>query len=516
MAKETYVYSEYNEKVKQGNFTSRVNKNLSRLLDMEMLSTEIKDLVVEIINLMNILNLHKSLSIVSNKVKVICETSNIELLTQELYSLKISLEDIKSPANDFVNTCKDKPLTKEAERKAQLLPFIINLFDNACLSNKENKSQIFTLLSRVEAMTNTEYLYNYVVSSKDDNKTIKFLLSQLPFIGKTTRAKTVAPYVGSRNGTKNEIQTIAIKMLKNNNIDNMQVLFNGLGGEFSSTVPLLKIFNINKIGLNDINPTTQNLHITIQSNPDGLKEKIAEVYEYIVGVYGSINLEKKDFKVVFKDLLSQLNELEKEKIYDELTAALLMILLTWSFSGQYKLKNGLSQISVGSDIKKYTNHRFSQKIDLFHYLYTEYPVIFTICDYKDILKQEDGVSTLFFNDSPFMVESKSKNCTEKNSKSTNVTYGFEKFLHIENIGTLQNIKGQFIYFNYVNPHISKSVKKNGFKMKRINKTIMNSKVQGTKRGKKTEVIVYSDYLKNKFKNRENPINNVIFLNEKVS
>ena len=117
----------------------------------------------------------------------------------------------------------------------------------------------------------------------------------------------------------------------------------------------------------------------------------------LVEKYGSINLSKKEYKIVFKDLLQQLNELESKKIYDEKTAGLLMILLNWSFSGNYKLENGLSVISTGCCMNKYNSHKLLNKIDLYHYLYKKYPITFTIDDYKNIVKKEDSKTTLFFN-----------------------------------------------------------------------------------------------------------------------
>ena len=265
-----------------------------------------------------------------------------------------------------------------------------------------------------------------------------------------------------------------------------------MGGEFSSIVPVLDKYKIGKIVLNDINPTTQNLHITVQKNPLGLKNSVIETMDYIVERYGSIDLSKEKFKIVFKDLLQQLNELESKKIYDEKTAGLLMILLNWSFSGNYKLENGLSVISTGCCMNKYNSHKLLNKIDLYHYLYNKYPVTFTIDDYKNIVEKEDSKTTLFFNDSPFMVESSSKEITEKDNKSTDITYGFKDFKHSENLEVMEKIQGSFIYFNYTNPHIINWVERNNFNIKKINKMIMNTNLKkGGKRTTKTEIIVYS-------------------------
>lgn len=492
MKKTKKANTEFNEMVKQGNFTKKVNTILSRLFKNNILSCELRELVIQIINLLNILNLDKTNSDINNKIKLISKTNNIKLLSLELNSLKVLLEDIKSPKNDFNNIVMRKSLTKEASRKEFLTNFVRELFENACKEETENINNLFELLGNIEEISNTEYIYNHFITTTSDEDRVKFLLQQLPFIGKTTKSNTAVHYVGTRAPLYSEIQKISTNIIDNNNITNIQVLFNGAGGEFSSLVPILDNYKIEKIGLNDINKSIQNLNFTIQTNPNELKKSVVNKFKSVVNKYGSLDLNKEEFKIVFTDLLKELNSLETNKIYNEETAALVFILLNWSFSGNYELKNSLSKISVGSCMKKYTNHKLFQKIDLFHHLYNKYPVCFTTEDYKEIVEREDSLNTCFFNDSPFMVESKSLIATTENNKSTTVNYGFKNFNHLENLKVTESIIGSFIYFNYVNPHIIECVKRNHFNIRKINKTIRNSKVKNkNKRTTKTEVIVYS-------------------------
>lgn len=492
MAKKTNVHTEYNELVKQGNFTVKTNTVLSRLVTNPILNEKLRNLLIQIINSLNILNLHKSDATINNKIKIISTTTNYHILESEVIGLKILLEDKLTPKNDFINTCQDKSSTKESIRKEVLIDYTRNQYENASRNNLDNKNILFELIGKIESTSNCEYIHNFFVSTNSDDEKLEFLLQQEKHIGKTTKSKTPANYIGSRSGVSNEIQTISTKFLSNHNISNIVVLFNGMDGEFSSVVPLLNNYEIKRIVLNDINPTTQNLHMTIQKNPLGLKNSVIEIMDYVVKKYGSINLSKEKFKVVFKDLLQRLNESESEKIYDEKTAGLLMILLNWSFSGNYKLENGLSVISTGCCMNKYNSHKLLNKIDLYHYLYNKYSVTFTIDDYKNIVEKEDSKTTLFFNDSPFIVESSSKQITGKDNKSTNTTYGFKDFKHLENLEVMEKIQGSFIYFNYTNPHIINWVERNNFNIKKINKIIMNTNLKkGGKRTTKTEVIVYS-------------------------
>lgn len=492
MAKKTNVHTEYNESVKQGNFTVKINIVLSRLVTNPILNEKLRNLLIQIINSLNILNLHKSDATINNKIKIINTTTNYQLLESELIGLKILLEDKLTPRNDFINTCQDKSSTKESTRKEVLIDYTRNQYENASRNNLDTKNSLFELMCKIESTSNCEYIHNFFASTNSDDEKLEFLLQQEKYIGKTTKSKTLGSYIGSRSGVSNEIQTTTTKFLNNHNITNIVVLYTGMCGEYSSTVPLLNKYEIKRIVLNDINPTTQNLHITVQKNPLGLKNTVIETMDYIVEKYGSINLSKEEYKIVFKDLLQQLNELESKKIYDEKTAGLLMILLNWSFSGNYKLENGLSVISTGCCMNKYNSHKLLNKIDLYHYLYNKYPVTFTIDDYKNIVEKEDSKTTLFFNDSPFMVESSSKEITEKDNKSTDTTYGFKDFKHSENLEVMEKIKGSFIYFNYTNPHIIDWVERNNFNIKKINKIIMNTNLKkGGKRTTKTEVIVYS-------------------------
>ena len=492
MTKKINVHTEYNESVKQGNFTVKINTVLSKLVTNPILNEKLRNLLIQIINSLNILNLHKSDATINNKIKIISTTTNYQLLESELIGLEILLEDKLTPKNDFINTCQDKSSTKESTRKKVLIDYTRNQYENASRNNLDTKNSLFELIGKIESTSNCEYIHNFFASTNSDDEKLEFLLQQEKYIGKTTKSKTLGSYIGSRSGVSNQIQTTTTKFLNNHNITNIVVLFNGMGGEFSSVVPLLNNYEIKRIVLNDINPTTQNLHITVQKNPLGLKNSVIEIMDYIVEKYGSINLPKEKFKVVFKDLLQQLNELESKKIYDEKTAGLLMILLNWSFSGNYKLENGLSVISTGCCMNKYNSHKLLNKIDLYHYLYNKYPVTFTIDDYKNIVEKEDSKTTLFFNDSPFMVESSSKEITEKDNKSTDTTYGFKDFKHSENLEVMEKIQGSFIYFNYTNPHIINWVEKNNFNIKKINKIIMNTNLKkGGKRTTKTEVIVYS-------------------------
>ena len=492
MTKKINVHTEYNESVKQGNFTVKINTVLSRLVTNPILNEKLRNLLIQIINSLNILNLHKSDATINNKIKIISTTTNYQLLESELIGLKILLEDKLTPRNDFINTCQDKSSTKESTRKEVLIDYTRNQYENASRNNLDTKNSLFELMCKIESTSNCEYIHNFFASTNSDDEKLEFLLQQEKYIGKTTKSKTLGSYIGSRSGVSNEIQTTTTKFLNNHNITNIVVLYTGMCGEYSSMVPLLNKYEIKRIVLNDINPTTQNLHITVQKNPLGLKNSVIETMDYIVEKYGSINLSKKEYKIVFKDLLQQLNELESNKIYDEKTAGLLMILLNWSFSGNYKLENGLSVISTGCCMNKYNSHKLLNKIDLYHYLYNKYPVTFTIDDYKNIVEKEDSKTTLFFNDSPFMVESSSKEITEKDNKSTDTTYGFKDFKHSENLEVMEKIKGSFIYFNYTNPHIINWVERNNFNIKKINKMIMNTNLKkGGKRTTKTEVIVYS-------------------------
>ena len=108
MTKKINVHTEYNESVKQGNFTVKINTVLSRLVTNPILNEKLRNLLIQIINSLNILNLHKSDATINNKIKIISSTTNYQLLESEVIGLKILLEDKLTPKNDFINTCQDK------------------------------------------------------------------------------------------------------------------------------------------------------------------------------------------------------------------------------------------------------------------------------------------------------------------------------------------------------------------------------------------------------------------------
>ena len=92
MAKKTNVHTEYNESVKQGNFTVKTNTVLSRLVTNPILNEKLRNLLIQIINSLNILNLHKSDATINNKIKIISTTTNYQLLESEVIGLKILKE----------------------------------------------------------------------------------------------------------------------------------------------------------------------------------------------------------------------------------------------------------------------------------------------------------------------------------------------------------------------------------------------------------------------------------------
>ena len=56
MTKKINVHTEYNESVKQGNFTVKINTVLSRLVTNPILNEKLRNLLIQIINSLNILN----------------------------------------------------------------------------------------------------------------------------------------------------------------------------------------------------------------------------------------------------------------------------------------------------------------------------------------------------------------------------------------------------------------------------------------------------------------------------
>ena len=142
MTKKINVHTEYNESVKQGNFTVKINTVLSRLVTNPILNEKLRNLLIQIINSLNILNLHKSDATINNKIKIISSTTNYQLLESEVIGLKILLEDKLTPKNDFINTCKDKSSTKESTRKEVLIDYTRNQYENASRNDLDNKNNL--------------------------------------------------------------------------------------------------------------------------------------------------------------------------------------------------------------------------------------------------------------------------------------------------------------------------------------------------------------------------------------
>lgn len=313
--------------------------------------------------------------------------------------------------------------------------------------------------------------------------------------GKKTLVKVLFEYVGNKQLFWRWVQVILLNRIDLEAIKTVVITFAGSGSDFLNVAPIF-IEYMKQTGkkitvvLNDLNPTISNLHNKL-ANPKSRKlvireiKKIIEDQKELVGENGT----HEDRKEYHKLLIEELNELERKGYMNIRRAALFLVCMNTTFGGNYKMKKGISKVSISSDIKKFEKYdKAIEKIEMFGFFLDHFNVIVENKDYKKVMKKYDGKNTLFLIDPPYLKQDADV------LESTKVDYGVD-FPHEECINMVKGLSGQFIYHNYRNNVQTRMFAENTeIGMMEINKAINNSKSVANKpKARCVEVMYFSTW-----------------------
>jgi DNA adenine methylase len=313
---------------------------------------------------------------------------------------------------------------------------------------------------------------------------------------KKTLVQVLFEYVGNKRLFWKWVQVILMYRIDLEVIKTIVIAFAGSGSDFLNIAPFF-IEYMKKTGkkftvvFNDLNPSITNL-LNKLINPTTRKllikevEKIIEDQNELVGENGT----HEDRKEYHKLLVQELNTLERKGYMNVRRAALFLICMNTTFGGNYKIKNGISKVSISSDIKKFEKYdKAIEKINMFSFFLDHFNVIVENKDYKKVIKKYDGKNTLFLIDPPYLKQD--SNILE----STKVDYGAKDFPHEECINMVKGLSGQFIYHNYRNNVQTRMFAENKeIGMMEIHKAINNSKsVSNKPKARCVEVMYFSTW-----------------------
>jgi len=313
--------------------------------------------------------------------------------------------------------------------------------------------------------------------------------------GKKTLVKVLFEYVGNKQLFWRWVQLILLNRINLEAINTIVITFAGSGSDFLNVAPIF-IEYMKQTGkkitvvLNDLNPTISNLHNKL-ANPKSRKLVIREIKKIIKeqNKWISLNPTLEEYQEFHRWLIEELHDLERKGYMNIRRASLFVVLMNTTFGGNYKMKDGLSKVSVSTDIKKFKKYdKAIEKIEMFGFFLDHFNVIVENKDYKKVMKKYDGKNTLFLIDPPYLKQDADV------LESTKVDYGVD-FPHEECINMVKGLKGQFIYHNYRNNVQTRMFHENQeIGMMEINKAINNSKsVANTKKARCVEVMYFSTW-----------------------
>lgn len=313
--------------------------------------------------------------------------------------------------------------------------------------------------------------------------------------GKKTLVKVLFEYVGNKQLFWRWVQVILLNRIDLEAIKTVVITFAGSGSDFLNVAPIF-IEYMKQTGkkitvvLNDLNPTISNLHNKL-ANPKSRKLVIREIKKIIKEQtkWISLNPTLEEYQEFHRWLIEELHDLERKGYMNIRRAALFVVLMNTTFGGNYKMKNGLSKVSISSDIKKFKKYdKAIEKIEMFGFFLDHFNVVVENKDYKKVMKTYDGKNTLFLIDPPYLKQDADV------LESTKVDYGVD-FPHEECINMVKGLKGQFIYHNYRNNVQTRMFHENQeIGMMEINKAINNSKSVANKpKARCVEVMYFSTW-----------------------
>lgn len=279
-----------------------------------------------------------------------------------------------------------------------------------------------------------EYFKEHTISHRETyNKiTISSCLSNVLF-----------EYVGSKASFESIIQHNIEENINLTVVKVAVIVFGGSGSEFLNAATVL-MGKVTEIVINDNNPSITNLFKNIKNNKEDVIEEVKKIRKDIDEKLKVAKLKLKDYQKHYRELVKELNNLEKNEIFGVRRAALFITVMNATFGGNYAFINAVSKVSISYDIKKYERFNIIEKIEMFSFYMKQFKITIETEDFGVVMKKYDSKNTLFFIDAPYLKQD------DIHLVSTAVTYGNPDFPHERCIDMTRNIEGQFIYHNYRN------------------------------------------------------------------
>lgn len=270
--------------------------------------------------------------------------------------------------------------------------------------------------------------------------------------------KRLFKWIGGKTWLKDDIQKISAKIVKENTHTYLEPFAGGLGA-FFAIYPNLS--NVEKIVLNDINPSIIELYKAIKTEPNDVIEvlEVIEMEFFKKVPKKAYELHKTKDKIELKVLLAKAEKYYKDrrsefnnrkiKIVDVRTVALFLFLMEHSFNAIYRENSsGGFNTPFNWDNKKYNFDSRKEIILEYHKFFVANDIVFENMDVFELLTKYDNKESFIYLDPPYLNENESENKYNKNSftyqhqiKLLEETVRFDSFLYSNHY--LKTIKNFF-------------------------------------------------------------------------
>lgn len=321
--------------------------------------------------------------------------------------------------------------------------------------------------------------------------------------GKHCSAGSLFPYVGGKEQFYKWNQTILREKIdfSDGQVQTVAIPFGGAMNDALNVFPFLLENNyFPKIVINDINETIIHFYTIIRDDKEALIVEIQSLIARKKELYGDnpTLVEHKEFQ---KWMRSELNTLEKNRVFNVSRAALFHLVMLATFNGNLNWTKGRTSIGITGDIDKfhYLNTAI-ERIEMVSYYFGKFEIVLETMDYKELFKKYDSRETLWLLDSPYL------KLKSNEFISTAVKYGNNDFPHRQYNEDVMNLQGQMIYHNYLNYALVELFSNNPeFQHIEYKKSINNGKPKkGKKQPKCVEVIYFTTRKKKVSKRKPKP------------
>lgn len=244
------------------------------------------------------------------------------------------------------------------------------------------------------------------------------------------KAKPVFKYIGGKRWLAKDLQHHINQILNlNKSINKYCEPFAGGLGAFLSVAPVLKLHDIKKVLLNDINKPIINFYSLVQKDYSELFDDYLEIENDFLSVIPNkakdlhrtkdkeqLKMLLEDANLFFKDMRKNFNEeilSKKEEDLGVKNASLFLFLQKHSFNGIYREnKKGEYNTPFNWEVGSVDFNRVKDDFSSLSYLFKQFDLTFS-CKNYNCLNKSDNI--LFYLDPPYLNENKAENNYNKNA-----------------------------------------------------------------------------------------------------